>query len=122
MTTRKQNLRMNRSNLILTFFILVTFGSLQVALGQTEPAPVVPKPLAAPGAKAGNASGITTKRSKASDRLKLEFEEDLIEGGLENTELNFIQMRKENNFKKMIKIRDNFIPEIEGSSSELGSK
>lgn len=120
--TRKRNRKMNKSFLSLKLFLFLIFGLNSISMSQSEPPQNNSKPGVAPVAKPANASGITTKKSKASDRLKLEFEEDLVEGGLENTELNFIQMRKENNFKKMIKIRENFIPEIEGSSSELGSK
>lgn len=65
---------------------------------------------------------IKLDRSKITNRIKLQFDEDLVQGNAENTELNFIQTRKENSFKKMIKIRENFIPEIESSASELGSK
>ena len=65
---------------------------------------------------------IKLDRSKITNRIKLQFDEDLVKGNAENTELNFIQTRKDTNFKKMIKIRENFIPEIESSASELGSK
>ncbi|MFK5282950.1 hypothetical protein ACI3PL_25620, partial [Lacticaseibacillus paracasei] len=72
---------------------------------QTESAPATAAPATTseqPAAvkKAAPATGITTRKSRASERLTLEFEEDLVEGGLENTELNFIQTRKDNNFKK----------------------
>lgn len=80
-------------------------------------------PVKAPTAAAAKpAAPIKLDRSKVTNRIKLQFDEDLVKGNAENTELNFIQTRRENNFKKMIKIRENFIPEIESSASELGSK
>lgn len=75
-----------------------------------------------PTSPTNSSAPIKLDRSKITNRIKLQFDEDLVKGNAENTELNFIQTRKENNFKKMIKIRENFIPEIESSSSELGSK
>ena len=71
---------------------------------------------------AANPPPIKLDRSKISNRIKLQFDEDLVKGNAENTELNFIQTRKDTNFKKMIKIRENFIPEVESNSSELGTK
>lgn len=77
-----------------------------------------------PGAPKNTAppAPIKLDRSKITNRIKLQFDEDLVKGNAENTELNFIQTRKDTNFKKMIKIRENFIPEIESSVSELGTK
>lgn len=109
--------RRNVFALVMTAGLLV--AGLRPAFAQTEDSPAAPPAAPATNAdqpaaakKAAPATGITTRKSRASERLKLEFEEDLVEGGLENTELNFIQTRKDNNFKKMIKIRENFIPEV----------
>lgn len=104
------------------------FLSLILSLTSTVVlADVVTKPAAGAAAKptepsVGSNAPIKLDRSKITNRIKLQFDEDLVKGNAENTELNFIQTRKENAFKKMIKIRENFIPEIESSASELGSK
>ena len=90
-----------------------------MTLAQNEVKPAAPT---APTTGTPVNAPIKLDRSKITNRIKLQFDEDLVKGNAENTELNFIQTRKENSFKKMIKIRENFIPEIESSSSELGSK
>ena len=99
------------------FLSLLIIFSGAVAFAQIKTVPTV-----GGAAKSVTNAPIKLDRSKITNRIKLQFDEDLVKGNAENTELNFIQTRKENNFKKMIKIRENFIPEIESSASELGSK
>lgn len=105
-------------NKILSLFIVFIAANTFAQVNLKPAAPSTGTPVNA------TASGTPIKldRSKITNRIKLQFDEDLVKGNAENTELNFIQTRKENSFKKMIKIRENFIPEIESSASELGSK
>ena len=45
-----------------------------------------------------------------------------MKGRQEAPEGSFFQAKKDFNYKKIIKIRDNFIPEVESSGLGLGSK
>jgi hypothetical protein len=104
----KRNRRMNK--LIFLVIIMTTVsGYSQTKATKSAKNESAPEP-------------IKLDRSKITKRIKLQFDEDLVKGNAENTELNFIQTRRDNNFKKMIKIRENFIPEIEDGITELGSK
>ncbi len=105
-------------NKFLGLLILISSILAQAQIVVKPAAPAAPTT----GTPTHSNAPIKLDRSKITNRIKLQFDEDLVKGNAENTELNFIQTRKENSFKKMIKIRENFIPEIESSASELGSK
>jgi hypothetical protein len=64
---------------------------------------------------------ITPTTAKKGRRLKINFEEDLVKGDAEMPDLSNIQLSKQFNFKKMIKMKDNFIPQVE-SNGELFEK
>ncbi len=55
----------------------------------------------------------TTAKYKKPLRLKINFEEDLVKGNTANPDLSNIQASKNFNLKKMIKIKENFIPQVE---------
>ncbi len=54
--------------------------------------------------------------------IRINFKDDLVKGRQEVPEGSFFQTKKDFNYKKIIKIRDNFIPEVESSGLGLGSK
>ncbi len=54
--------------------------------------------------------------------IRINFKDDLVKGRQEAPEGSFFQAKKDFNYKKIIKIRDNFIPEVESSGLGLGSK
>ena len=52
-----------------------------------------------------------------NNRIKLNFEDDLIKGKYNSPEAMYITTRKNNNFKKLIKIRENFNSEMDKSKN-----
>jgi hypothetical protein len=46
----------------------------------------------------------------------LNFEDELVEGGTQKPELFYLLQRKNFNYKKLIKLRENFLPEMRESS------
>lgn len=56
---------------------------------------------------------------KKQRRLKINFEEVLVKGNAEMPDLANIEPSKNFNFKKLIKIRTNFIPEAESGGQLL---
>lgn len=54
--------------------------------------------------------------------IRINFKDDLVKGRQEAPEGSFFQTKKDFNYKKIIKIRENFIPEVESSGLGLGSK
>lgn len=65
---------------------------------------------AAPAKKGKKGQGKTTQ---------LNFEDELIQGEAKKPELFYLLQRKQFNFKKLIKLRDDFLPEMRSTSEEL---
>jgi hypothetical protein len=49
----------------------------------------------------------------------LNFEDELIEGGVQKPELLYLLQRKNFNFKKLIRLRENFLPEMVETGERL---
>ena len=66
----------------------------------------------------------SNKSSKSSKAIKkknavLNFEDELITGESDKPELFFIFQKKQFNFKKLIKLRENFLPEMKNTSGDV---
>jgi hypothetical protein len=59
------------------------------------------------------------KKAVKSKRLMLNFEDELVRGSNEEPSIESIFARDEFNFKKMIKIRQNFIPEAQQATEVM---
>ncbi len=57
----------------------------------------------------------------AQDKRKavINFEDELIKGEASKPELFYLLQRKQYNFKKLIRLRENFLPEMRRTSEEL---
>ena len=61
--------------------------------------------------------------SKAPKKIVIQFDNELVDGKRESPELDYLFSRKEANYKKMMKLRDNFLPEVKkGKRDFSGSK
>lgn len=60
-------------------------------------------------------AGAQSEKRKAT----IDFEDELIEGEVKKPELFYLLNKKQFNFKRLIKLRKNFIPEMERTSEEL---
>ena len=45
-------------------------------------------------------------------RISIKFENELVKGNIENPTMDYLFVRKEANYKKMMRLRDNFLPEV----------
>lgn len=52
-----------------------------------------------------------------NNRIKIDFEDELVKGKFNSPEMMYINTRKNNNFKKLIKIRENFNSEMDKSKN-----
>lgn len=86
---------------------LVFFMSTS-AFAQEEAAPV-PAPTA----------GAAKPRTKPTRTQKLNFEDELVEGGTQKPELFYLFQKKNFNYKRLIKLRQNFIPEMRKNSEDI---
>ncbi len=96
--------------------LLILFS--QFALAQTPAAgaggaaPAAAPPAAKPAAKSSSTS------SKAS--VNISFDDELVQGGVPKPQVDYISSGRQFNFKKMIKLRENFVPEVQKGKSEYG--
>ncbi|NJL24565.1 MAG: hypothetical protein HC902_04940 [Calothrix sp. SM1_5_4] len=63
-------------------------------------------------AQAQEDSGKQEKVDKDKKKTKIDFEDELVEGELKKPELFYLLQKKQFNFKRLIKLRDDFLPEM----------
>jgi hypothetical protein len=100
-------------SVITCSFILcfaLSFSSLANAQ-EEEAAP----PAASPSAGASKAP----KGNKPTRTQKLNFEDELVEGSTQKPELFYLFQKKNFNYKRLIKLRQNFIPEMRKNSEDI---
>jgi hypothetical protein len=66
---------------------------------------------------ADTASG--DKKPKKEKKQTLNFEDELVEGATNKPELFFLFQKKNFNYNRLIRLRENFIPEMKKTSEEL---
>ena len=66
-------------------------------------------------------SGLAEAKEPPPRRIKLKFDYDDIKGSNPAPDMSLIQTQKNFNFKKLIKIRENFIPEAEVGGGAIGN-
>lgn len=110
MKTRQRSLAV-RSNavklILLTAFSLLMFNLGSNAFADDEtPAPPAAKP--ASSAKNGD-----------KKKTSIDFEDELVEGELKKPELFYLLQKKQFNFKRLIKLREDFLPEMRRDADEI---
>ena len=64
-------------------------------------------------------STLAMAQNKKPKRTVIDFEEDLIQGDRTNPELFYLLERKQFNYKKLIRLRENFLPEMRRTAEEI---
>jgi hypothetical protein len=69
-------------------------------------------------------TGVTTsygkeEADKDKKRTSINFEDELIEGEVKKPELFYLLQKKQFNFKRLIKLRENFLPEMRRTAEDL---
>ena len=52
-------------------------------------------------------------------RIDINFEDELVRGDIKKPELFYLLQRKQFNFKRMINLRDDFIPEMKSTGKRI---
>lgn len=52
-------------------------------------------------------------------RTSINFEDELIQGEVKRPELLYLLQQKQFNYKKLIKLRENFLPEMERTAEDV---
>ena len=64
--------------------------------------------------------GVTSgSKSKGKKNTSINFEDELIEGDVKKPELLYLLQKKQFNFKRLIKLRENFLPEMRRTAEDL---
>ena len=58
-------------------------------------------------------------QKKRNKRTTINFEDQLIEGSAQSPDLFFLMQKGKFDFKKLIKLRENFLPEMRRSTEEI---
>ena len=75
-------------------------------------APAAPTKAETKSAGVGGGSGEKKK-------TKIDFEDELVEGELKKPELFYLLQKKQFNFKRLIKLREDFLPEMRRDADEV---
>jgi hypothetical protein len=69
----------------------------------------------------GEAPQKAEKAVKSGDKKKtnIDFEDELVEGELKKPELFYLLQKKQFNFKRLIKLREDFLPEMRRDADEI---
>src|SRR5262245_7997163 len=109
-------MKLNMINGFIISFITVLILPLSVVMcadrvyAQEESAE--PAPAQAPAAGA-------TQAPKGKKTTTIDFEDQLVEGTLRKPELFYLLQKKQINFGRLIKMRENFLPEMQRTSEEV---
>lgn len=52
-------------------------------------------------------------------RSTISFEDQLVEGGVTTPELFYLMQQRDSNFRRLIRLRENFLPEMRRSGVEI---
>ena len=69
------------------------------------------------GQKTEKSAGAVKSGEKRTS--KIDFEDELVEGELKKPELFYLLQKKQFNFKRLIKLREDFLPEMRRDTDEV---
>jgi hypothetical protein len=61
----------------------------------------------------------TTTTTTTKKKATLNFEDELVEGGTQKPELFYLFQKKSFNYKRLIKLRENFLPEMRRTAEDV---
>ncbi len=62
------------------------------------------------------------KKEKGEKRTTISFEDQLVEGKTKKPELFYLLQKKQFNYKRLIRLRNNFLPEMRKTAQEIERK
>ena len=65
------------------------------------------------------ATTTTTTTTKKERKATLNFEDELIEGSTQKPDLFYLFQKKNFNYKRLIKLRENFLPEMRRTTEDI---
>jgi len=92
--------------------VLAALSTWMFNLGAIAHADESSPPPPPPAKKEGKATGDKKKTN-------IDFEDELVEGELKKPELFYLLQKKQFNFKRLIKLREDFLPEMRRDADEI---
>lgn len=91
--------------------LLVIFCSVEQGVAQSTQT----------SATSSSTTTTTTTATSTGPRKKatLNFEDELVEGGTQKPELFYLFQKKNFNYKRLIKLRENFLPEMRRTTEDV---
>ncbi len=105
-------------NLLLIITVSLMTLSSGISKAQ-ENAPITQFPQEIEPRDANSAATSSTGTNKNKTKIKVDFEDQLITGKHDMPEAEMVFTRTQFNYKKMIRLRDNFIPEVKQGKDEF---
>ena len=102
-----------KNNLLRKMILLTVFAIASSAFAEEQVLEDMPTESASEG------SLIKTKSGKPPRMVKVVMTDELVKGANPSPEAEYIFTKTQFNFKKMIKLRDNFIPEAAQGKAEF---
>ena len=59
------------------------------------------------------------EEQSSKKKTTIDFEDELVEGEVKKPELFYLLQKKQFNFKRLIKLRENFLPEMRRDADEI---
>ena len=109
--------------LFVSFSIVLAFAFSAHAQDEGESAPASPA-AASPVSPTGSIPAATAPpkagSTKEGKKNVVNFEDQLVEGQTQKPELFYLLQQRNNNFKRLIRLRENFLPEMRSTAEEIG--
>lgn len=104
---------------ILSGFIFTPLFAFAQASDSSSPVETT-APDRTPAAENDKTAASSTAKDSRGEKIKtLNFEDELVEGGTQKPELFYLFQKKNFNYKRLIKLRENFLPEMRKTSEEV---
>jgi hypothetical protein len=106
---------MIRLRLFCSTTLIVVFYAM-LASAQT----VTPTPVGSSGGNVGaDAKPAPTSNIKGEKKQAINFEDELVEGTAQKPEFFYLFQKKNFNYKRLIRLRENFIPEMRRTAEDI---
>lgn len=101
---------------------LPAFAQEDPGLDEAPPAEESAAPPADSKEKPLNGTPVATDKSGKPKRTTIDFEDELVEGKTKNPELFYLLQKRQFNYKRLIRLRENFLPEMRKTSEDMQRK
>ncbi len=65
------------------------------------------------------AAAVSSAKGKSDRKQTLNFEDELVEGSAQKPELFYLFQKKNFNYKRLVKLRENFLPEMRRTTEDI---